>query len=505
MKMTHETELLKGENAALLPLLTDLRAALRGAATQGTALHEVERIVWQTVLQLGHTLLEQFLAVLGTGDRGETITLPDGCACQRLEGLHSRRYVSVFGEFQLQRTVYGSRAGQKIDFVPLDNRLQLPAGAFSYLLQEWDQSLCVEEAFGQATRTVQRMLGLKQSVDSLEHMNVQMAKQVADYRAERQQPNAAEEGAILVSSVDGKGVVMRRQPGEKASPAHRTKGDKASRKEMAIVGTVYSVDRYVRTADEVVAALFGDDRDSSPPPRPQPCHKQTMASLTRTDAAGTPSGMQTTYTWMLEEIWLRNRGYGKEMVHLCDGQEALWEARQRHLPRRNTTDILDLLHVTPRLWQAAHLFYAEKSPEAEQFVRERVKKVLEGKVEGVVRGFREMGTKRQLRGNKQAMLTKLCTYLNNNRERMRYDEYLAKGYPIASGVIEGACRHLVKDRMERAGMHWTRAGVQAMLDVRSIQVNGDWEAYQSYRIDRETKRLYPYRQLVEGENSSLTA
>jgi hypothetical protein len=505
MTMTHETELLKGENAGLLALLTEVRAALGRAAADGTALHEVEPTVWQTVLRLGHALLAEFLARLGTGDLGETVRLPDGRAGHRLAALHERRYVSVFGEFRLRRTVYGSREGQKIDFVPLDNRLQLPAGAFSHLLQDWDQSLCVEEAFGQAARAVQRMLGLTQSVDSPERLNVQMAGPVADFRAERARPGAEEEGAIVVSSADGKGVVMRRQPGEAAPPAHRTKGDKASRKEMAIVGAVYTVDRHVRTADEVVAALFGDDREAPPPPRPRPCHRQTMASLTQTDAAGTVTGMEATYTWLLEEIWLRNRGYGKEMVHLCDGQEALWEARQRCLPRRDTTDILDLLHVAPRLWQAAHLFHAEKSEAAEQFVRERLKKVLQGRGELVVRGLRAMGTKRRLTGSKRAALTKVCRYLANNRERMRYDEYLAKGYPIASGVIEGACRHLVKDRMERAGMHWTRAGAQAMLDVRSVQINGDWEEYQTYRIEREVASLYPWRALVEGDNYRLAA
>ena len=88
---------------------------------------------------------------------------------------------------------------------------------------------------------------------------------------------------------------------------------------------------------------------------------------------------------------------------------------------------------------------------------------------------------------------------------MRYDEYLAKGYPIASGVIEGACRHLVKDRMERAGMHWTRTGAQAMLDVRSIHVNGDWDQYQTFRIERETGKLYPWRELVDGEKYRLAA
>ena len=87
--------------------------------------------------------------------------------------------------------------------------------------------------------------------------------------------------------------------------------------------------------------------------------------------------------------------------------------------------------------------------------------------------------------------------MEKNKERMRYDEYLAAGYPIASGVIEGACRHLVKDRMERAGMHWTVAGAQAMLEVRSVYLSGQWEEYQAYRIEQETQRLYPHRALVE--------
>ena len=503
MKMTQESDVLKGENAALLALVAQLQQFVQQAARNGTAVHDVERGVWQSILELGGQVLGLFFGILGTGDMGPTVDLPNGDTCQRLEELHTRRYVSIFGEFQLQRTVYGSREGQKIDFVPLDSRLQLPPGVFSRVLQDWDQGLCVEEAFAQASHTITRMLGLQQSVDSLERMNVQMAKGVAAFRDERPPPAPADEGEIIVSSADGKGVVMRRSVDEPAAATHRTKGEKASRKEMAIVGAVYTVDRYVRTPEEVLAALFGDASDPPPPPRPQPCHKQTMASLPPTFAAEPSSAIDETYLWIGEELWLRNRNWDKEMVHLCDGQEALWDARAAYLSPRNSTDILDLLHVTPRLWQAAHVFHPEASPDAEHFVRERLLKILQGKAEGVVRGLREMATKRGLTGTKKATLTKVCAYLTNNRARMRYDAYLAKGYPIASGVIEGACRHLVKDRMERAGMHWTRVGAQAMLDLRSVAVNGDWERYQAYCIERETAQLHPYLELVQGDNYTL--
>jgi hypothetical protein len=505
MMMTHETATLKEKDAELLKMLDEMRTRVHEAAEQGTAVHEVERAVWQQVLQIGHLLLERFFTVLGTGDLGERVTLPDGRIAERLAMLHERRYVSIFGNFTLNRVVYGSREGQRIDFAPLDNRVQLPESVFSYLLQDWDQGFCVQDAFGQVAQTVLRIFGLRQSVDSLEHMNAQMAQYVDDFRQEQPRPTAQDEGEILVSSADGKGVVMRRTPDEPPPPAHRTKGEKASRKEMAIVGAVYSINRHLRTAEDVVAALFGDKRATPPPARPKPHHKHVMASLASTDAQGTHSGIDKTYEWILEELWSRNRGFGKEMVHLCDGQEALWDARVERLPQRNTTDILDLLHVTPRLWKAAHVFYREKSDAAEKFVRARLLRILQGKTELVVRGMREMGTKRGLTASKKATLNKVCSYFDNNRERMRYDAYLAKGYPIASGVIEGACRHLVKDRMERAGMHWTRAGAQAMLDVRSIHISGAWEQYQMYRIDHETRRLYPWRELVEGDNYRLAA
>ncbi len=161
-------------------------------------------------------------------------------------------------------------------------------------------------------------------------------------------------------------------------------------------------------------------------------------------------------------------------------------------------DILDLLHVTPRLWQAAHVFHQEKSAGAEQFVRKHLLRVLQGETAQVVRNLRQLGRVRGLTGAKKKTLGKVCAYLRKNQHRMRYDAYLAAGYPIASGAIEGACRHLVKDRMERAGMHWTVAGAQAMLNVRSVHCSDAWEEYQEFRIERELHKLYPHRELVSN-------
>lgn len=500
MIVTQEVDLLKSK--ILDQALADLLTSMKTAAQQGLPAHEVEQSLWEQLLKLGRQLFGQFLAHAGTGDMGEKVSLPDGHTVRRLDKLHRRRLVTIFGIYDLRRTVYGSREGQKIEFVPLDNRLQLPESAFSYILQDWCQGLCVEEAYGKASQTLQRILGQKLSVDTEERMTVHMAQQVQDFRENRPFPAATEEGEVFVLSADGKGVVMRRD--QPLSNGHRTKGEKASQKRMALVGTAYTVDRYQRTPEQMVAALFGD-REALPRPRPKPQSKHTWASLPGTDEQGNEvAATEIVFPWLLNEVAERNRRFTKEMVFLADGQESLWDAQVRHLPQ-NCTGIVDLLHVTPRLWQAAHVFHKEKSPEAEKFVRSRLLKILHGQVDRVVRGLHVMATKQKLKGSKKKTITTVCNYYAKNQQRMRYDEYLAKGYPIASGVIEGACRHLVKDRLERAGMHWTIPGAQAMLDMRSTYINDDWQTYQQWYRDTETGRLYPHRQIVSGEKYSMAA
>src|ERR1043166_454501 len=249
MNMIHDPDVLETEN--LSSVFEETQELVFRAAREGQPVHAVEQAIWKQMLLLGHQLLGQFFALAGTGDMGETVTLPTGEVCQRLAEVAQRRYVSIFGEFRLQRVVYGSREKQKIEFVPLDNRWQLPEGVFSYVLQDWDQALCVEEAFGQASTTVGRILGLKQSVDSLEHMNQEMAQDVTNFVLT--QPAPEQEGEIVVASADQKGIVMRRQADDPAPKAHRTKGDKASQKRMATVATGYTVDPPRPTRVGVVA------------------------------------------------------------------------------------------------------------------------------------------------------------------------------------------------------------------------------------------------------------
>lgn len=473
-----------------LKQVLELGRWLTGAVAAGTAEHEVERHLFTQLLRTGATLLGEFLASVGPGDLGETVTLGDGQVLRRLPERSRRRLVTVFGPFAIPRVVYGSRFGQRIELVPTDQRLQLPETDVSYLLQDWSQQMGVEQPFGTVAGSLRTILGLKQSVDTLEHGNQQMAESAAAFRAQQPAPDPAAEGELLVVSEDNKGVPMVR-PAEAAAPvgAHRKKGEKANKKQMATIGVAYTVDRHVRTPEELVAALFRDPGHARGE-APEACQKRYWAELTRDVAGQVVRAQDQVFQHLRDEVKQR-RTAGQILVHLSDGQASLEQDRRAYLPRdRRTVDILDLLHVNPRLWEAAHLFHAEGSDEATAFVRARMLLVLQGKAEQVVADLRKTGA--ELRGAKAARLRKLCAFLENNLHRMHYGRYLRAGYPIATGVIEGACRHVIKDRMERAGMRWKVPGAEAMLELRTIETNGDWAAFQRYRIGAETMRLYPH-------------
>jgi hypothetical protein len=123
-------------------------------------------------------------------------------------------------------------------------------------------------------------------------------------------------------------------------------------------------------------------------------------------------------------------------------------------------------------------------------VEERLRDLLEGRVDAVIEGIRRRMTRERLRGSERKVVRSAIEYLRNNRDHMRYDEYLAAGDPIGSGVAEGACRHLVKDRMEQTGMRWTIEGAQAMLHVRALSLNDQWDEFLEYRIEQEQAMLY---------------
>ena len=231
--------------------------------------------------------------------------------------------------------------------------------------------------------------------------------------------------------------------------------------------------------------------------RPVPKNKQLRAALTQEIDGREFKGKEQIFSWFAEQARTRNKDGTKSMVCVMDGAKSLWTMLARHVS--GVICILDIYHALEYLWLAAYCFFPEGSDEAKAFVTERLERILEGKVGYVIGGLKQMDTKGNLNKGKRTQLAKVITYFENNRRFMKYDQYLANGYPIGSGVVEGACRHLVKDRMEGTGMRWRVAGAQSMLSLRAVFLNDEWDFFQQYRIELHCRKLYPYREIIESQ------
>ena len=467
---------------------------LRAASGERQPIHQVEEMIFRDLLAMGHCLLRAFVTSAGDGDLGPSLTLPGDSPSEpdrilpRREAPRARTYLSIFGELVIERVSYGEGP---IDVAPLDARLHLPRRQYSYLLQRWLGAFVIDDAHAEAVKKLQAILGLTIPVKASEDLNRERGGDVEPFQDHMPPPDATEEGPILVVTADCKGVPLVRSalppeeettgtPLPKLANERRGKGEKANKKKMAAVGAVYTIDPFVRTADEVIDEVM---RKKAAKRRPRPTHKRVRAELL--------VGKVALFLWLADEVIRRDPRRTKPLIFLSDGERALHDRQGEYLPEKAIC-ILDLFHVMERLWKAAWCFFDEatQKKEAHQWVEKELRMLLEGKVRYVVGGLRQMMTKRGLKGTRRKTVREVTAYFERNRARMKYDEYLASGYPIGSGVVEGACRHLVKDRLERTGMRWHPDGAQAMLNLRATYLNEAWDSFWPYHVEQEDERLY---------------
>ena len=485
----------QGKVESIEEVVGQLQGFIGRAAETGSAAHEVERELLRRLLQLGLLLLQQFFALLGDGNEGERVELVDGRVLKRLSDPRRRGYRSIFGRLEIVRWVYARGEKQRIEYAPLDARARLPEGKDSYLLQEWDQRLAVEMPYGQVNAVLEPMLGLTQSVAGLEQSSRTLAAQVEGFWAEQAAPQAAGESEVVVLSADGKGVPMRKAPEAAPISAHAHQpGPKPGRKQMALVGAAYHIAPYVRTPEQVLEALFQEPVPGAPPApaRPAPQHKRLRAALSEAELGQPGHSAAVIFPWLREQAQGRDPRHQHAWVVVMDGQPSLWEQLDSVLQDTPRVEILDLLHANGYLWQAVHLFHEPGTEGALLMMRFCLLALLKGMGEALMSWLIDQANACGLSASQRQQLEHISAYFHRHRHRIHYDQYLAAGYPIASGVIEGACRHVVKDRMERAGMHWTLPGARAMLRLRCIALNGQWEDFMQYYIKQETARLYPH-------------
>jgi hypothetical protein len=463
-----------------------LLGIVTGPGSQQQSAAAIESTIFRQVLKLGAMLLGLFFETRGAVKPVGPIRSEDGTPLR----YHDRRsigYLSIFGKLRVWRHAF-TAPGQPV-VCPLDGELSLPERCYSDVLREWATYGVTDGAYRASQTVLERVLGVTLSVQAIETAVAEDATDVAAFlTAPVVASPEARPGSLLVVQADGKGVPM--VPGETGVPTRqreirRKRGQPPGIKKEAMVTAVYTLDPTPRRPDDVLATLLPLDGDVAPAPaewadRSRPVGKELRATL---------DGKTAAVTRLAERTAQYDGPHIQQRLALTDGDDALQRALRDALP--DYPLVLDIIHALEHLWEAANGLLGERHPERTAWVRTRLGQLLHGQALAVAADLRTVAAAPTSRATASALLTRTAGYYERNAPYMRYDVYLADGWPIGTGVVEGACRHLVKDRLEQAGMRWTRSGAQALLDLRAIRLNGAWDAYWRFHRRRQHRLRYP--------------
>ena len=266
-----------------------------------------------------------------------------------------------------------------------------------------------------------------------------------------------------------------------------SKGEKRNRKRIAEVGTVYDAEPVVRTPTDILAPTNTNNGANADSEAPVAANKWLTASVTH-DAA-------TVVSQVFDEADRRDPTHERTWIALVDGNNHQIDRIHAEADRRGVevTILCDLIHVLVYLWKAAWSFHDEGDPAAEHWVRDKTIAVLHGKATRVAAGIRRAATRHGLTPSRRAGADTCAAYLSNKARYLDYPTALHNGWPIATGVIEGACRHLIKDRMDITGARWGLSGAEAVLKLRALRSNGDFTVYWAYHLAQERHRVHETR------------
>ena len=469
---------------------------------------DLERELDRRGRELMRKFLQGYLEQRGPGEAAGPVAGADGV--ERSERrVHQRAVETVFGTVQAGRTGY-ARPGYK-SLYPLDASLNLPPERYSLEVRRRVAEAAASRSFDEALFDLSRSTGAQVPKRQAEQLAARAAEDFdAFYEARRAAAGEpAPDESVVVLTFDGKGVVLRREDlreatrraaerrrrqREQLSPFNRLKpGEKKHAKRMATVAAVYAVAPFVRSADEFLRSLMprqpGDKtrKGETPAVRPRPVAKRVWASLEREPAEVVAEALLEAERHDPERV--------KHWVVLVDGDERQLDLVEAAAAAYgvDVTVVLDIIHVVEYVWNAAHVFHREGSPESAHWAWTRVRDILEGKARRVASSMRRAATVADLSRDARKPVDTCADYLLKYAPYLHYDRYLAAGYPIATGVVEGACRHLVRDRMELTGARWRLVGAEAVLKLRALRASGDFDAYWDFHEAREYERNHAQR------------
>lgn len=442
--------------------------------------------------ELLRRLLQDHLTLRATTEARLAVVADDaGVVHARVERGHRRVLASVFGQVNVQRLAYRHRGHRNLH--PADGLLNLPLQRHSHGLRRLAAIESSRGSFEQAAAAITRATGQQVGKRQVEALTARAAADVEDFYATRPDTEPAE-GDVLVLSADGKGIVMRpdslRAATAKAAAAATTKlatrlskGEKRNRKRMAEVGAVYDLTPVPRCPAHVLAS-DKHQPDPGPPPAPKAKNKWVTASVVD-DAAAVIGAI-------FDQAERRDPAHARTWVALVDGNNHQIDRIRTEASTRGiqVTVLIDLVHVLEYLWGAAWCFFPEADPSAEAWVRQRALAILHGHAREVAAGIRRRATTAKLANAKRRNADQCAKYLVNKAKYLDYPSALAAGWPIATGIIEGACRYLVADRMDITGARWSVDGAEAVLKLRAVRTNGDFDAYWRFHLKRERQRVH---------------
>jgi hypothetical protein len=473
-----------------------IKSHLRSAQSKNWTASDLEQYLDVNGHELLRLMAQGFFDEQGPGCVAEPVVDSNGQEHTH-QRLHGRTVKLIFGDVIVNRQGYGGRGLESLH--PLDAKLNLPIESYSHGLQRRMAEQTAQGAYDQARRNLQNLTRVSVPKRQFEQSARRSARDVNLFYEQQRSQSAREvnkTGKILVLTTDGKGVPMRksdlreatRKAAEERKPRlkhRRSPGEKTKTKRMGTVAAVYTIDPFVRTPEQIVREL-GPVRDALPR-RPRPEDKRVWASIKQSPEAITEQ--------MFEEALRRDPNQTKKWIALVDGNEPQLDLLKVAANEYGVEleIILDLIHVLEYLWKAAWAFHNSGDRAAETWVGERLAEILRGHSSEVAAGIRRSATLRELSASKRIPVDKCADYLLKYRAFLHYDRYLAEGFPIATGVIEGACRYLVKDRMELTGARWRLEGAEAVLQLRSLHASGDFDEYWEFHLQQEYKRNHEAR------------
>ena len=439
----------------------------------------IERGLFKMLLSLGAQLLQLFFAMRSEACSRQPVQSKSGQELPYHRDTE-RVYFSIFNKVFIERPYFYKRGvGAQI---PLDAELGLGDDSYSDLLRETTEFLAIYHVYGgKNAEFLNRLFGFGLSTRALQQNVAEDAESVEAYYAQKSLPCLEREAEILVIQADGKGIPMVLEEDEVAQAQVRLgKGQKHGHKKEAIVSTVYTIPAVPRTPTDVIASFF---KENQPKKRlkkdSKPQNKHIWATLDGKDVA---------LSRLTKQVALREGAHILHRVALCDGCEALQS--RIVLQFQNFILILDFVHANEYLWDAANSLLGETSEQRLEWVKSRTLQILSGQTVQVIAELRRIAKNKKTKAAQRKQLNKTANYFERNLPYMNYPAYLSNGYPIASGAIEGACRHFVKDRFELSGMRWLQPGAENLLRLRAVAENEDWDAYYAYRREQRQLRLY---------------